>query len=246
MNLTIDTGNTRTKFAVFDGETIVASGILENTEQYAALFGQYPIEAVIASSVGQDIDFQSITPQDTHFYTLDAELTLPIVIDYETPETLGPDRIAACVGASALFPMQNCLVIDAGTCITVDLIDINGIFDGIAILPGLTMKFEALHTFTKKLPLLHLSDVNELDRKGSGSTRKSILSGVYAATLLELYGFYDMYKIDHEDLKAVLTGGDGLLLEQDLKDDSIDTTYVKDLTLIGLNKILEYNENQNK
>ncbi len=246
MNLTIDTGNTRTKFAVFDADNIVASGILENTQQYTALFGQYPIEAVIASSVGQEIDFQSITPKQTHFYTLSAQMPLPIKIDYETPETLGPDRIAACVGAAALFPSRNCLVIDAGTCITVDLIDRNGIFDGIAILPGLTMKFEALHTFTKKLPLLHLSDVKELDRKGSGSTRKSILSGVYAATLLELYGFYDTFKIDHVELKAVLTGGDGLLLEQKLKRGYMDTNYVKDLTLIGLNKILEYNENQNK
>jgi len=246
MNLTIDTGNTRTKFAVFDADNIVASGILENTQQYTALFGQYPIEAVIASSVGQEIDFQSITPQQVHFHTLGPQLPLPIVIDYETPETLGPDRIAACVGAAALFPSRNCLVIDAGTCITVDLIDKNGIFDGIAILPGLTMKFEALHTFTKKLPLLHLSDVNELNKRGSGSTRMSILSGVYIATLLELYGFYDMYSIDHEELKAVITGGDGLLLEQKLKCGDIDTNYVKDLTLIGLNKILEYNENQNK
>ncbi|MBR0073465.1 MAG: type III pantothenate kinase, partial [Bacteroidales bacterium] len=135
---------------------------------------------------------------------------------------------------------------DAGTCITVDLINEYGIFDGIAILPGLTMKFKALHTFTKKLPLLHLSDVNELNKKGSGSTRMSILSGVYIATLLELCGFYDMYSIDHEELKAVITGGDGLLLEQKLKRGDIDTNYVKDLTLIGLNKILEYNENQNK
>ena len=246
MNLTIDTGNTRTKFAVFDGETIVASGILENTGQYAALFGQYPIEAVIASSVGQDVDFQSITPKEAHFYTLSAKLPLPIKIDYETPETLGPDRIAACVGASVIFPMQNCLVIDAGTCITVDLFYKNGVFDGMAILPGLKMKFEALHTFTKKLPLLHLSDVKELDEEGSWNTRKSILSGVYDATVLELCGYYDMFSVQVEDLKAVLTGGDGLMLNDDINGCYIDSTYVKDLTLIGLNKILEYNENQNK
>lgn len=241
MNLTIDTGNTRTKFAVFDGETIVASGILENTGQYSALFGQYPIEAVIASSVGQDIDFQSITPQQSHFYTLSAELPLPIKIDYETPETLGPDRIAACVGSTTLFPMQNCLVIDAGTCITTDIIADN-IFYGIAIMPGLTMKFEALHTFTKKLPLLHLSDVDKQNFSGNGNTHKSIVSGVFLATVLELCGFYHMLSDTYENLKTVITGGDGLLLKQELKDFEIDATFVKDLTLIGLNKILAYNE----
>ena len=217
MNLTIDTGNTRTKFAVFDGETIVASGILENTQQYAALFGQYPIEAVIASSVGQEIDFQSITPEQAHFYTLGPQLPLPIVIDYETPETLGPDRIAACVCMRR----------------------------GLAHIQNLAAVY-GLKKCRAPEQLLHLSDVNELNKRGSGSTRKSILSGVYIATLLELYGFYDMYSIDHEELKAVITGGDGLFLEQKLKCGDIDTNYVKDLTLIGLNKILEYNENQNK
>ena len=244
MNLTIDTGNTRTKFAVFDAGDIVASDILENTEQYSALFGQYPIEAVIASSVGQDIDFYSITPKQAHFYTLSAQLPLPIAIDYETPETLGPDRIAACVGATALFPSQNCLVIDAGTCITVDLMA-NGTFEGLAIMPGLAMKFEALHTFTKKLPLLHLSDIYELDDRGAGSTRKSIISGVFLATVMELSSFYRSLRSKHRGLKVVMTGGDGELLGQKLKNEDIDLSFVKDLTLIGLNKILEHNEKQN-
>lgn len=243
MHLTIDTGNTRTKYAVFDADTIVATGILENAGQYSAIFGQYPITAVISSSVGQDMDWQRITPQTVRYCTLNAQLPLPISILYQTLETLGPDRIAACVGAAHLFPSQPCLVIDAGTCITVDIIEKN-IFNGIAIMPGLTMKFVALHTFTKKLPLLHLSDINTQSGTDIGSTSKSIIFGVFDATVMEISGFYRSLCAKHQGLKVVMTGGDGELLGQKLKSDNIDPTFVKDLTLVGLNKILEYNEKQ--
>ncbi len=243
MNLTIDTGNTRTKYAVFDADTIVATGIFENSGQYASLFGQYPITAVISSSVGQDIDWQRITPPTVRFCTLNHKQPLPIVINYSTPETLGPDRIAACAGAAHLFPTQPCLVIDAGTCITLDTVSDN-IFNGIAIMPGLTMKFEALHTFTKKLPLLHLSDISTQAGTDIGSTAKSIVTGVFDATAMELSGFCHSLSAKHNGLKVVITGGDGQLFGQKLKNDNIDPIFVKDLTLVGLNKILEYNEKQ--
>ena len=211
MNLTIDTGNTRTKFAVFDGETIVASGILENTEQYAALFGQYPIEAVIASSVGQEIDFQSITPQQVHFHTLGPQLPLPIVIDYETPETLGPDRIAAACGAWALFPGTDCIIIDAGTCITIDHLDASGTYRGGAILPGIEMKFHALHTFTARLPLLEQIDGSAAPVTGR-TTAESILAGVLTATRFAVEGFVQHYRSRCASARVLLTGGDAARL----------------------------------
>lgn len=241
MNLTIDTGNTRTKYAVFDGDTIVATGILESLRQYASLLEQYPIGAVISSSVGKDMDFRSETPQDTHFHVLNAQLPLPIQIDYDTPETLGADRIAACAGATELFPSQNCLVIDAGTCITIDFIDNHGTYHGGAIMPGFSMKFYALHTFTEKLPLLHLSDSAELPRTAGKTTDESIFSGVINGTLFEVEGFVNYYKSKYNDLQIAITGGDAQMLSEQLKNEHRHTVS-KDLTLIGLNKILEYNE----
>ena len=241
MNLTIDTGNTRTKYAVFDGDTIVATGILESLRQYASLLEQYPIGAVISSSVGKDMDFQNKTPQNTHFHILSSQLPLPILLDYDTPSTLGPDRIAAAVGATTIFPEQNCLVIDAGTCITIDFIDNRGTYRGGAIMPGFSMKFEALHTFTEKLPLLHLSDSAELPRTAGKTTDESILSGVVNGTLFEVEGFVNYYKSKYNNLQIAITGGDAQMLSEQLKDKHRHTA-TKDLTLIGLNKILEYNE----
>ena len=46
---------------------------------------------------------------------------LPIDNRYDTPATLGKDRLAAVIGAGALYPGQHCLVVDAGTCMTLDL-----------------------------------------------------------------------------------------------------------------------------
>ena len=54
------------------------------------------------------------------FFELDYSTPLPIVNHYSTPETLGKDRLAAVCGAHYLFPEEDVLVIDAGTCITMD------------------------------------------------------------------------------------------------------------------------------
>jgi len=46
-------------------------------------------------------------------HRLAADSPLPITLDYATPQTLGPDRIAAACGAWALFPGTDCIIIDA-------------------------------------------------------------------------------------------------------------------------------------
>lgn len=79
---------------------------------------------------------------------------LPITVQYETPETLGKDRLAAAVGANYLEPGKDLLVIDAGTAITYELIEASGAYLGGNISPGMTTRFKALNFYTKKLPLV--------------------------------------------------------------------------------------------
>ena len=79
---------------------------------------------------------------------------LPVINLYETPETLGYDRMAAVVAANEQFPGRDILVIDAGTCITYEFIDSLGQYHGGNISPGLQMRFKALHQFTGRLPLV--------------------------------------------------------------------------------------------
>lgn len=166
-------------------------------------------------------------------------MPLPIKLDYKTPETLGADRIADACGAAGLHPGESCLVIDAGTCITVDFIDSKGVYHGGAIMPGLKMNLQALHTFTAKLPLIDLEGVEKTPVLGR-STEESILAGTIGATLLALAGYVALYKEKAPNLRVLLTGGDAKYLLASGTNNGWE--HVQNLTLIGLNEIMIYNE----
>src|SRR5690606_39980712 len=95
----------------------------------------------------------------TEIYTLSLHDALPILKlpfenHYGTPETLGVDRMALIASVYTSYPNKNCLVIDAGSCITYDFINQEGQYKGGAISPGLKIRFKAMHTVTAGLPLV--------------------------------------------------------------------------------------------
>ena len=170
-----------------------------------------------------------------YFIELDHLTNLPIENRYETPETLGKDRIAAAVGANEFFPNQNILVIDAGTAITYDLISEKNEFLGGNISPGLQMRFKALNHFTEKLPLVDYS----ADFKSIGTTtEQAIRAGVQNGILYEMEGAIESFNRNYENLQIVMTGGDSIFFDKKLNY-SIFVHF--NLTLIGLNRILEHN-----
>jgi type III pantothenate kinase len=71
---------------------------------------------------------------------------------YDHPAQLGADRWAALIGARALHGAA-CLVVNAGTATTVDVLDGEGVFRGGLILPGLAMMRDALAAGTADLPV---------------------------------------------------------------------------------------------
>ena len=109
---------------------------------FAALLQKYDIEKAIVSSVQKDYGntdealqaFNLDTKLELHI--LSCESLLPIKNNYKTPKTLGKDRVAALVGAYSLYPNMPVLVIDAGTAITIDYLDENGVFYGRKYIPG--------------------------------------------------------------------------------------------------------------
>jgi len=149
---------------------------------------------------------------------------------------LGKDRIAAVTGAWSMFPAKNILAIDAGTCITYDLITSNGEYLGGGISPGIRMRFQAMHTFTGKLPLVEPEDFDELIGR---STRESLLSGVYNGVMAEISELIRLYGKKFDDLTVILTGGDHVFLHNKLK---ISIFAVPELVLLGLNEIFDYND----
>jgi type III pantothenate kinase len=166
---------------------------------------------------------------------LNENTPVPITTGYETPATLGKDRLAAAVGANYLQPDKNILVIDAGTAITYEFIDSKGVYAGGNISPGLTTRFRALNHFTGKLPLVN--ETEDVPFIGS-NTEMAIIAGVVNGIVFEMDGYIDTLKAQYKDFFVFLTGGHSFYFERRLKNHIFADP---NLVLTGLNRILEYN-----
>lgn len=235
MNIAIDYGNTIAKVGIFKDRLLLDKHFFSNAPALQSFLKDHPAENIIVSSVSFPADevlSWSGTPGKK--IQLSSALSLPIKILYKTPETLGVDRLAAVCGAFDIFPDQTCLVIDAGTCITYELLDSLGNYHGGGISPGITMRFEAMHSYTAKLPLVRA--VNDAQLVGN-STETCLQSGVINGVRAEIEGIVKKYLDSYPDLKIVLCGGDAGFIEGYTHHPAFAAP---DLVLTGLNRILRH------
>ena len=196
MILAVDVGNTRIKVAVFEEGMLLERFVfpeLELQKNILNILKKFEnISDLVVASVG-NVEKQSFLDfeKDLNIHFISNEDPFPFVNCYATPKTLGIDRMVLAAGATLQFPNQNRLVIDAGTCITYDFIDENDNYLGGAISPGLRLRYESLHNYTAKFPLLVLESPKDLIGK---STSESIHSGVVNGLVYEIDGFIDEYK----------------------------------------------------
>ena len=240
INLVIDIGNSRTKIALFNQNDLMFNVPIDHltVDHLEMLKDEHPQlnKAILSSVKPNDEELISFLNENFDFFLeLDDQTELPIENLYETPETLGRDRLAAAIGANELFPDQNLLVIDAGTAITYDLVSEKNQFIGGNISPGLEMRFKALNHFTGKLPLIGYSD--EFQPIGK-NTIDAIRAGVQNGILYEMEQTIDLFNRNYQNLHIIMTGGDSNFFDRKLNY-SIFVHF--NLTLIGLNRILEYN-----
>ena len=240
LNLVIDIGNSRTKIALFNEHDLMFNVPIEHltVNHVKMLKYEHPqLNRVILSSVKPyDEQLKRMLGEEfEQFLELDHLTDLPIENLYQTPETLGKDRLAAAIGANELFPDQNLLVIDAGTAITYDLVSEKNQFIGGNISPGLEMRFKALNHFTGKLPLVTYSD--DFEPVGRNTT-DAIRAGVQNGILYEMAQNMDFFNRNYQNLHIIMTGGDSIFFDKKLNY-SIFVHF--NLTLIGLNRILEHN-----
>ncbi len=238
MHLVIDIGNTLVKAALFKEskmkEVKVYNSVNELTND-PAFYRQ--AHRCFVGSVTDDIHYTADILSD--FKGLDffsPGRPMPIKNLYKTPETLGSDRIAAAIGAYSLYPQNNVLVVDAGTCLKFNFTNKNAEYLGGAISPGLQMRFKALQHFTDKLPLINFD--NNFNKLIGQTTEESILSGVINGIVQETDGIINEYKKLYPDLTIVITGGDADFLAKHLKNSIFAHPH---LVLTGLNEILKYN-----
>ena len=127
MNLTIDIGNTLIKMAVFDGGEIVEKLLAEecDTKLLDGLLARWPAidRAIIASTGGRTAPLaRMLRVRAVKCLEFTPATPVPIRNGYDTPETLGADRLAAAVGAALVAEGRDALVVDFGTAITVDYV----------------------------------------------------------------------------------------------------------------------------
>ena len=244
MNLIIDVGNTFVKLAVFSkGEMqkhLITSPTKFETDfktLFKTLVQDFPdIYKGIVSSVG-DFEQQQFISDQLGFQCLELnhKLKFPFTNNYTTPKTLGVDRMALATEAIRIYPNNNVLIVDAGTCITYDFVDAAAVYHGGAISPGIRLRYKALHDFTKNLPLLDTKMPNNIV---GNSTENAIHSGVVFGVLMEIEGAREDYAKKYSDLTVILTGGDCEFLSNRLKNGIFANS---NFLLGGLNFILEFN-----
>jgi len=238
MNLIVDVGNTSTKLAVFDDQIKISQVRITglSCEELERELSGIKVQKAIVSSVKEipQFIFELFMSNIPFVHVLSHKSTLPFKIEYDTPETLGPDRIAAVAGAFKLFPGKEVLIIDAGTALTYEFLSDN-VYRGGNISPGITMRFKALNKFTDKLPLI--SPTENFSNPGRNTT-DAILAGVITGVTYEINEYIRTFENKHVEFNIILTGGDGELLKEKI---NYQIAYMPDIVIDGLNYILDYN-----
>ena len=241
MNLVVDIGNNFFKLGIFENSNLVFSFFDKNDKidvEIEKIIRNYrKITSALISNVSSVKINDILNKLNIKIYELDSTFIFPFKLNYKTPESLGNDRLALAAAATILFPNSNNLVIDAGTCITIDFIDNNNHFMGGSISPGVKMRYDSLNHYTANLPLL--KNENNFNYPGD-STNASIHAGIIGGVSNEINGFIKQINSRNDKVNVILTGGDAKILSKTLK---ITIFANQNFILEGLNSILNLNKN---
>lgn len=206
MKLLFDIGNTRMKVSTAE------HGKITPTENWLELL--HVAENVLVSNVAGP----KALPEEVALHRNCKILT------WESPEAglwlkkipagLGADRVAADIGARSIRPNQTLLIIDAGTCLTFDVIAKDGSIIGGAISPGISLRLKAMHEHTAALPLLEPAGEHPIL---GYDTPTSMRSGAVNGVKWEIEGYIRSILASYPDLHVFFTGGDGTEFPKDLQ-----------------------------
>ena len=238
MNLCLDIGNSSSKLAVFKRKKLVFNKRYKRLpwKSILAIIKTYDVSHTIISSTRHlNKELIQKLKRKSKVIVLDHTLNFSFKIKYQTPETLGRDRIAGIAGAWANFRKQNSLLADLGTCNTYDFISAQGIYLGGNIAPGLNMRLKAMDTFTDKLP--YAAPENH-DHLLGMTTTEALQNGAVKGIILEIEGYIRNLKREFGTINVILTGGDSAFFAKHFKKRIFAEP---NIVLQGLNDILNRN-----
>ena len=195
--LAADIGNTKAKIGVIDIQnltckkkrTVNSSDTKIIIDTINAFLREcppkkaYPVK--ISSTIKSKVmDIQSLLQSQIktcQFEFLRYHNHLPFQSNYLKPETLGTDRIANCLFGIKKFPGRDCIIISAGTAITIDILSDKGEHLGGYILPGVHTQFKSLFANTAELPLITGTNSSYSHTFPPNSTESGIYHGIVLA-----------------------------------------------------------------
>ena len=242
----IQVGNTRTKLGLFlDGK--LERSVKFEKEQLAEIVGEVTrmwtelddceISAIVLSTVNEK-DTTSLHSMladqlGEEIYRIGDgspdSMPVPIGTCLDPNTTPGSDRLLNAAAAYELL-QSACIIVDCGTCVTVDFVDGEGVFHGGAIAPGARMQLDAMHRGTAQLPTIPLT--KPVGDPWGSNTPDAMLRGVYHGIRGLVWRLVEQYAERFGGFPLVVaTGGDSELL---FGDDELIDRIVPDLTLLGM------------
>jgi len=244
--LALAVGNSRTRLGLFIGSDLHDPRSVSNDDpaRIAAAAASFDLPeghaSIVIASVNDPIA-NAITRAlakgplaGIEVHRVGRDLPIPINHTLDDPSTVGHDRLLNAIGAYAKTG-QACVIIDAGTAVTVDFIDGEGSFHGGAIMPGVQMMLDALHEHAVALPGLRFEPPT-VDPFGV-DTKSAMLLGVAEAVRGGAHALATRYANYYEAYPQIIaTGGDAAAL---FEHDEIVEHLVPDLQLIGIRAVCE-------
>ena len=213
--LVIDAGNTRIKMGVYVQDELVDNLSFSNDElpNLKSFLSDNRFDGAILSSVRSKKDTLWLLQQVQGAKLFQNLKNIPLKTSYETPETLGADRLANAIGAYSIAK-KACVGVDIGTCIKFDVVDASGTYLGGSISPGMRMRYRAMNEFTAGLPLVNNFKPAKLIGK---STVDCMHVGTMRGIQAELDSFIKTYTSEYQGLAIFITGGDAHYFDFDSK-----------------------------
>ena len=248
MLLVCDIGNSRIKTGFFINNKIYGIKTFNNVESLIKFISKKNIGEAAVSSVVPDKLKHFIKLYKFHFkyspLIINKSSKFNLKIEYETPDTLGIDRICSMEGAFYLYQMKNdsikydkntfIISIDFGTATTINITRYNRIFAGGLIAPGIEMMFNSLKKNTAQLPRVKLLDYKNMV---GNSTKSSIASGVINSALGMIYQTINhLKKNKNSKIIVYVTGGSAEYLFSYL---NFDYIFEEGLVLYGIKAVYE-------
>jgi type III pantothenate kinase len=256
MKLSIDIGNTSTKFGVFDGTELMKyyhmhtpkkksdyTEVRMVLKEFLKIKDTEPRIGIssVVPLVDNSIRLLMLTAFKTKTLNVSSEVNLPININVRNKLSVGADRICNAVFGYEYFNRkENVLIIDTGSAVTYDLIKNTGDYEGGLIAPGINTLGLSLHMNTAKLPLIDFAVKSDSPKQFIGkNTESAIKSGVYYSFVDSMNGIIARFNEEmNGDLKVILTGG---LTKIFYKDIVHDYDFIQNTVLHGINYIMMYN-----